>query len=105
MFDEIDTGISGRTAYRVSEEMGKLSTRHQLLCITHLPQIAAMADAHFVIQKGLKDNRTTTSIERLDDSGSIAELARLLGSDELSEGALNNARELKDKSNAFKKEF
>ena len=105
VFDEIDTGISGRTAYRVSEEMGKLSTRHQLLCITHLPQIAAMADAHFVIQKGLKDNRTTTSIERLDDSGSIAELARLLGSDELSEGALNNAKELKDKSNAFKKEF
>ena len=97
IFDEIDTGISGVTAYKVAEMMDKLSKNHQLICITHLPQIAAMADRHFLIEKGVADGRTLTNINALDEEGSVRELARMLGSDVISESALANARELKRK--------
>ena len=96
IFDEIDTGISGKTAWKVSEKMGILGQKHQLICITHLPQIAAMADTHFLIEKTLKDERTITDICELNENKSIEELARMLGGAEITENVLNNAKEMKD---------
>ncbi|MCR5102189.1 MAG: DNA repair protein RecN [Butyrivibrio sp.] len=95
IFDEIDTGISGKTAWKVSELLGVLADSHQIICITHLPQIAAMADNHFVIEKELSGNRTVTRISPVKDEESISELARLLGTDDLTEKVLENAREMK----------
>ena len=94
IFDEIDAGISGKTAWKVSEKLGQLSADHQIICITHLPQIAAMADSHFMIEKGLEDGRTVTNIHGLKDDDSIKELARLLGGDELTDAAIENAKEM-----------
>ncbi len=98
VFDEIDAGISGVTAYKVAEMMEKLSGSCQLICITHLPQIAAMADTHFLIEKHAESGRTTTNIQSLDEEGMISELARLLGADGITEAALSNARELKERA-------
>ena len=105
IFDEIDTGISGKTAWKVSEQLDVVAAAHQVICITHLPQIAAMADTHFVIEKSSTDNHTITDIYSLDEEKSLAELARLLGSDELSEAALSNAREMKEQAQAHKENF
>lgn len=102
IFDEIDAGISGRTAWKVSEKLGKLSCAHQVICITHLSQIAAMADAHFVIEKQTDGKHTTTSIRLLSKEGETEELARLLGADALSEAALFNAREMKSEAAKIK---
>ena len=96
LFDEIDAGISGRTAWQVSRKLGILGREHQIICITHLPQIAAMADLHFKIEKKQKGNQTRTDISILEEDESIRELARLLGSDLLTKAALSNAREMKD---------
>ncbi len=96
IFDEIDTGISGKTAWKVSEKMGILGRAHQLICITHLPQIAAMADTHFCIEKRVEDNRAVTDIRRLDEPESIEELARMLGGASITENVRNNAKEMKD---------
>lgn len=96
IFDEIDTGISGRTAWKVSEKMGILGKGHQLICITHLPQIAAMADTHFVIEKQVEDNRSITRIRELGQEESVEELARMLGGDAITESALKNASEMKE---------
>ncbi len=104
IFDEIDSGISGRTAWKVSEQLGLLGREHQVLCITHLPQIAAMADVHFVIEKNADDDSTRTIIKRIEGDESISELARLLGSDEESEAALTNARDMKQKAADYKAE-
>lgn len=95
IFDEIDAGISGRTAWKVAEKMGELSKKHQLICITHLPQIAAMADTHFLIEKEAADGRTETEIKELDAEEQITELARMLGGDSITEAVLANARQLK----------
>jgi DNA repair protein RecN (Recombination protein N) len=95
IFDEIDTGISGRTAWKVSEKLGQLADNHQIICITHLPQIAAMADSHYLIEKQVKQERTVTEIKRLDEEESLGELARLLGSGRVTEAVLTNAREMK----------
>ena len=96
IFDEIDTGISGRTAWMVSEKLGKLSLDHQIICITHLPQIAAMADTHFMIQKNVVEDRTVTEIVGLSEEESLSELARLLGSGSVTDAVMTNAREMKD---------
>ncbi len=96
IFDEIDTGISGRTAWKVSEKMGILGKGHQLICITHLPQIAAMADTHYVIEKQVVDNRSITRIRELAQKESVEELARMLGGDEITPSALQNASEMKE---------
>ena len=96
IFDEIDTGISGRTAWKVSEKMGILAKGHQLICITHLPQIAAMADTHFVIEKQVEDNRSITRIRELGQEESVEELARMLGGDVITESAIKNAQEMKE---------
>lgn len=96
IFDEIDTGISGRTAWKVSEKMGILGKGHQLICITHLPQIAAMADTHYMIEKQVSDNRSITRIRELNQKESVEELARMLGGDEITPSALQNAGEMKE---------
>ena len=96
VFDEIDTGISGKTAWKVSEKLGRLSKNHQIICITHLAQIAAMADAHFMIEKNVINERTVTNIREIADDESLSELARLLGSGELTEAVLSNAREMRE---------
>lgn len=95
IFDEIDTGISGQTAWKVSGKMGRLAQNHQILCITHLPQIAAMEDSHYLIEKEAGDDRTATHIYRLSPEDSDRELARLLGAGEITPAALQNAREMK----------
>ncbi len=96
IFDEIDTGISGRTAWKVSEKMGVLGRAHQLICITHLAQIAAMADHHFCIEKRVENERSLTDIRELDEEGSIGELARMLGGESITETVRRNAGEMKD---------
>lgn len=98
IFDEIDAGISGKTAWKVSEQLNTVARAHQVICITHLPQIAAMSDTHFMIEKNSTDNHTITDIYRLDEEQSLSELARLLGSDELSEAALSNAKEMREQA-------
>lgn len=95
IFDEIDAGISGKTAWKVSEKLAVLGNNHQVICITHLPQIAAMADNHFVINKLSNKGITKTSIEEIKQEKVIEELARLLGGEQITEAVLNNARELK----------
>lgn len=96
IFDEIDTGISGRTAQKVSEKMAVIGQHHQVLCITHLPQIAAMADSHFEIEKHLQGTETITQIHVLKEHDSIRELARLLGGAEITPAVLENAKEMKE---------
>lgn len=103
IFDEIDAGISGRTAWRVSEQLDTVAHAHQVLCITHLPQIAAMADCHFVIEKSSSADNTITDIRVLEEEESLEELARLLGSDTMTEAALSNAREMRVQAVAHKK--
>lgn len=95
IFDEIDTGISGRTAQMVANKLDQIADKRQVICITHLPQIAAMAKKHFGIIKSIKDNKTVTNITELDYDGSVMELARMLGGDSITDTAISNARELK----------
>ena len=102
IFDEIDTGISGRTAQKVSEKMAVIGNHHQVLCITHLPQIAAMADTHFEIEKHVKGNETTTQIHPLNEEDSVRELARLLGGAEITSAVLENAKEMKELAQVHK---
>ncbi len=102
IFDEIDAGISGRTAQRVAEKLCTLSQKRQVICITHLPQIAAMADVHFMIEKAVQDNKTVTSIYRLSDTQCVEELARLLGGSTITEAVRANAQELCHQAAAYK---
>lgn len=106
IFDEIDTGISGRTAWKVSEKLGILAHDHQVILITHLPQIAAMADTHFLIAKSLSDDdkRTVTGIKELSETESIEELARLLTGEMVTKAGLENAREMRKQALQVKKE-
>ena len=102
IFDEIDSGISGRTAQKVSEKMAVIGRCHQVLCITHLPQIAAMADTHFEIEKHQKDNETITEIHPLEGDDSVRELARLLGGAEITQAVFDNAKEMKELAQVHK---
>ena len=95
IFDEIDTGISGITAGKVAEKMGMLAKEYQVICITHLAQIAAMADAHYVIEKTVQDGVTKTAINELTEEESVAELSRLLGGSAVTESIRQSAVELK----------
>lgn len=95
IFDEIDTGISGRTAQKVSERLSYIGKKHQVLCITHLPQIAAMADTHFEIKKSVENGVTATKIRKLTENDEVDELARLLGGAEITEKVRENAEEMK----------
>ena len=96
IFDEIDSGISGQTAWKVAQKLGRLSADHQILCITHLPQIASMEEKHFLIEKTAENGRTTTHIRALDEEESCRELARMMGGERLTETTLQSAREMKE---------
>ncbi len=94
IFDEIDVGISGITAAKVGRQLEQLARTHQIISITHLPQIAALGKSAFMIEKEVKDGRTLTSIRRLDREGRVRELARLMGGEKVTESVLRSAEEL-----------
>ena len=96
IFDEIDVGISGRTAQKVSEKMAVIGKNHQVICITHLAQIAAMADSHYLIEKKVVEGKTKTMISLLDRDSEIKELARILGGAEITDTVLKSAAEMKE---------
>jgi DNA repair protein RecN (Recombination protein N) len=102
IFDEIDTGISGRTAQKVSEKMSLLGVKHQIICITHLAQIAAMADKHFVIEKEVTEDTSSTRIRPLNRQETEEELARILGGVEITDAVRENAREMKEMADGLK---
>lgn len=103
IFDEIDAGISGRTAQKVSERLSVIAKTHQIICITHLPQIASMADAHYVIEKKNVAEHTSTKIEKLSEEASVGEIARLLGGVAVTDTVLSNAKEMKSLARDTKK--
>ncbi len=103
IFDEIDTGISGRTGQIVGEKIYNISKNHQVICISHLPQIAALADSHFVINKVSKSNRTITEITKLSHEERVEEMARLLGGVNLTKTTLKHASEMIEMSKKIKK--
>ena len=103
IFDEIDAGISGQTAWKVSGRMNDIAGHHQVIAITHLPQIAAMADSHYKIEKSEIEGTTVTNISPLDNEGRIGELARLLGGDTLTDATKHNAIELMEMASKVKK--
>lgn len=102
IFDEIDTGISGRTAQKVGEKMALLADNRQIICITHLPQIAAMADKHFLISKSADTGRSVTDIKELSDEESVYELSRMLGGSEITDSVMANAEEMKGLAREYK---
>ncbi len=102
VFDEVDTGIGGRSADPIGRSLWGLARRHQVLCVTHLPQIAAHADAHYRIAKRERDGRTVTEVERLDREGRMVELAAMLGGGPGDAAALASARELLDRAEAWR---
>lgn len=104
IFDEIDTGISGRTAQSVAEKILKLSGTHQIICITHLPQIAATADRHFLVEKASDDRTVEVSFSQLDSEQRTDELARMLGGAEVTETTRSHAREMIEQSDRLKAE-
>ena len=105
IFDEIDAGISGRTAQKVSEKLSKIATGHQVICITHLAQLASMADSHYEILKQVDGGRTRTSIRRLKEADIVNELARLIGGAELTDKVYESAKEMKKLADERKKEI
>lgn len=102
IFDEIDVGISGRTAQKVSEKMALIGKEHQVICITHLAQIAAMADRHFLIEKKTEDAVTRTKIYPLNEENSVEELARILGGARITDTVMQSAREMKNLASQMK---
>jgi len=102
VFDEIDSGISGRTAQKVGEKMWLLAMHRQIICITHLPQISAMADQHYLIEKHTSQNRVETYVRQLKGAEIFQELARLIGGVKITENTLESAREMKEQANAIK---
>jgi DNA repair protein RecN (Recombination protein N) len=94
VFDEIDVGISGRIAQAVGKSMKHLSEFHQIISITHLPQIAGLADSHFMVAKSESKNRTVSSIKRLPEKERIYEVARMLSGEDVTDAGLSSAREL-----------
>ena len=102
VFDEVDTGVSGRAAQKVAEKMARISRRKQVLCVTHLPQLAAMADTHFSVEKGERDGRTYTEVRRLDREQRRQELARLTGGSHVSQTMLDGAEELLTEAEKFR---
>lgn len=103
VFDEVDTGVSGRAAQKVAEKMARIAGSKQVLCVTHLPQLAAMADTHFSVEKGERAGRTYTNVEELDRSRRREELARLTGGAHVSDTMLQGAEELLLQAETFKK--
>ena len=102
VFDEVDTGVSGRAAQRVAEKLARLSRTRQVLCVTHLPQLTAMADVHFGVEKGEENGRTLTRVRELDRTARRAEIARMSGGDHPSETMLSGAEEMLSAAESFK---
>ena len=102
IFDEIDAGISGRTAQAVSEKLSTVANNHQVICITHLPQIAAMADTHFLIEKSVENGHTISGIKKLYDNETVDELARMLGGSAITDAVLTNAKEMLELAKQYK---
>ncbi len=102
IFDEVDTGVSGRAARKVGEKMADIARCKQVLCVTHLPQIAALADIHFSVEKGVRNNRTYTRVERLDWEGRKQELARLTGGGEVTALQLESAGQLLEQAEQYR---
>ena len=105
VFDEVDTGVSGRAAGKVARKLCQVARSKQVLCVTHLPQIAAMGDVHFSVEKGEADGRTFTRVERLDRERRREELARLSGGAAVTRTMLDSAEELLREAEHFKKEI
>ena len=105
VFDEVDTGVSGRAAQKVAEKLAQVSRRKQVLCVTHLPQLAAMADTHFSVEKGESKGRTFTKVLQLDRERRKAELARITGGTKVTEALLESAGELLDEAEAYRKKL
>ena len=103
VFDEVDTGVSGRAAQKVAEKLAQVSRRKQVLCVTHLPQLAAMADTHFSVEKGESKGRTFTRVVLLDRERRKAELARITGGSKVTDALLESAGELLDEAEAYRK--
>ena len=103
VFDEVDTGVSGRAAQKVAEKMAQVARRKQVLCVTHLPQIAAMADTHFSVEKGEREGRTYTAVERLEAGRRREELARLTGGAHITPAMLAGAGELLEAAERYKR--
>ena len=102
VFDEVDTGVSGRAAQKVAEKLAQVSRRKQVLCVTHLPQLAAMADTHFSVEKGERDGRTYTRVTLLDRERRKAELARITGGSSVTAALLASAGELLDAAETYR---
>lgn len=105
IFDEIDVGISGRIAQRVAEKMFVISIKHQVLCVTHLPQIAAMSEEHFLVYKDVKEEKTYTGVKNLPQDEKEYEIARMIGGAEVTKVTLDNAREIINMGNYIKKDI
>jgi len=102
-FPTVDTGVSGRAAVKVAHKLFQVSKGRQVLCVTHLPQIAAMADTHFSVKKGEKKGRTFTQVERLDQEGRTDELARLIGGAEVTDVLRQSAAQLLEQAGDYHK--
>ena len=102
VFDEVDTGVSGRAALKVARKMAQVARQKQILCVTHLPQIAAMADTHFFVEKGERKGRTFTDVRVLSPEERKQELARLTGGEQVTAAMLAGAGELLAEAEAFK---
>ena len=105
VFDEVDTGVSGRAAQKVAEKMARISRQKQVLCVTHLPQLAAMADTHFTVEKGVSGGRTFTKVQELSRLQRREELARLTGGEQISQTMVDGAEELLTAADAYKKHW
>jgi DNA repair protein RecN (Recombination protein N) len=102
VFDEVDTGVSGRAAQKVAEKLAQVSRNKQVLCVTHLPQLAAMADTHFSVEKGERGGRTYTQVVLLDREQRKAELARITGGNKVTDALLESAGELLDEAERYR---
>ncbi len=102
IFDEIDTGISGKIGQEVAKKLASIAVAHQVLCVTHLPQIASMADYHFYIEKAVNSDETETTVKLLSEDGHIEEVARLSGAKGISSGASETARQMTEWSKSYK---
>ena len=102
IFDEIDSGISGRTAQKVAERLAVIAKNHQVICITHLPQIAAMADSHYLIEKQSDGAKTATNVVLLSEDASTEEMARMLGGVTITDSVLQNAKEMRELAESVK---
>src|SRR5699024_3882749 len=103
IFDEIDTGVSGRVAQSIAEKMYEIAVDSQVICITHLPQVAAMSDTHMAIKKIEDKNRTTTTISELTEGEKVTELSKMITGTEMTETAKEHSEQLLKLSNQFKK--